>query len=198
MLSSKMEVSLIDDTVVWSRTKKITCTTSTGCVFRGIISAMFRQDLSIGICRRKMEVNFERATLNTRYIRGGGEKTTMPTTTQTRSSDSLEGASQMPTLAKASGDAALQRGDTRTQEACALSESFLKLQQLLNRQTAERLTRMQHHGHRLSPHGLLQGEHIDLHISALPQHTFDDLLVASRLRHVGAQRQRVAKLHSNF
>ena len=125
----------------------------------------------------------------------------MPTTTQTRTNDSMEDASQMPTLAKASGDAALQRGDTCTQEACALSESFLKLQQLLHRQTADRLlrlTRMQHHGHRLSPHGLLQGENIDLHISTLPQHTFDDLLVASRLRHVGAQRQRVAKLQSDF
>ena len=131
-------------------------------------------------------------------------KNTHPTT-QTSSSDSLEDALQTPALAQASGDAALQRGDTRTQEAFALSESFLKLQQLLSRQTAERLLRlkkMQHHGHRLLPHGLLQGEnidlHIDLHISALPQHTFDDLLVASRLRHVGAQRQRVAKLQSDF
>lgn len=125
----------------------------------------------------------------------------MSKTSQPSSSETLEDARKMPTVAKASGDAALQRGDTRTQEACALSESFLKLQQLLYRQTAERLlrlTKMQHHGHRLSPHGLLQGENIDLHISALPQHTFDDLLVASRLRHVGAQRQRVAKLQSDF
>jgi hypothetical protein len=57
---------------------------------------------------------------------------------------------------------------------------------------------MQHHGHSLSPNGLLQGENIDLHISDLPQHTFDDLLAAARLRHVGTQRQRVAKLQSDF
>ena len=125
----------------------------------------------------------------------------MTTTSQTSSSETLEDARKMPTLAKASGDAALQRGDTRTQEACALSQSSLKLQQLLYRHTAERLlrlTRMQHHGHSLSPNCLLQGENIDLHISTLPQHTFDDLLAAVRLRHVGTQRQRVAKLQSDF
>ena len=122
----------------------------------------------------------------------------MRTTTQTSSSDTLEDARQLPTLAKAPCDSV----DTHAQQPFALSESFIKLQQLLYRQPAERLlrlTRLHHHGHRLAPQDLsLQGENIDLHISALPQHTLDDLLVASRLRHAGAQRQRVAKLQSDF